>query len=104
MSHMIEDEERGRLVKERDGNRGVDDRDHRASRILRSTSTLFNPCSGFPQRLRNSSMWRAALRMASRSRVIPVTQYNFGNSIVSPDTCGRRQRYDRPWLSRWGEV
>ena len=49
------------------GNRSIDDRDRRASRNLRSTSTLLNPFSGFPQRLRSSSIWRAALRITSRS-------------------------------------
>ncbi len=47
--------------------RGIDDGDHRASRILRSTATLSKPFSGWPKRLRSSSMWRAAFRITSRS-------------------------------------
>jgi len=65
--------------------RGVNDRDHRASRIFRSASTLLNPRSGCPQRLRNSSMWRAALRIASRSRRRDLSNsstVNFDDAIV----------------------
>lgn len=47
--------------------RSVHNNDHRAARIFLITETLSNPRSGLPQRWRNSSMWRAARRMTSRS-------------------------------------